>query len=47
MAVLRLGELEVVGRFTPDEAPVMGEEMVLFVDMTHACLLDPTTQRLL
>ena len=47
MAVLRLGELEVVGRFTPDEAPIMGEEMVLSVDMTHACLFDPTTQRLL
>jgi multiple sugar transport system ATP-binding protein len=47
MAVLRLGELEVVGRFTPDEAPVMGEEMVVSVDMTHACLFDPTTQRLL
>lgn len=47
MAVLRLGEMEVVGRFTPDEAPLMGEEMMVAVDMTHACLFDPTTQRLL
>ena len=47
MAVLRVGELEIVGRFTPDEAPRMGEEMIVSVDMTHACLFDPTTQRLI
>ncbi|MDB5623823.1 MAG: transporter related protein [Devosia sp.] len=47
MAVLRVGELEVVGRFTPDEAPRMGEDMIVSVDMTHACLFDPATQRLI
>ena len=38
---------EVVGRFAPDEAPKMGEQMTLAVDMTRACLFDPTTQRLI
>jgi len=47
MAVMRFGELEVVGRFSPDEAPKMGEDMPLAVDMTHACLFDPTTRRLI
>jgi multiple sugar transport system ATP-binding protein len=47
MAVLRLGDREVVGRFSPDEAPRMGEDMVLSVDMSHACLFDPDTQRLI
>ncbi len=47
MAVMRFGEIEVVGRFAPNEAPRMGEEMPLAVDMTHACLFDPTTQRLI
>jgi multiple sugar transport system ATP-binding protein len=47
MGVLRFGELEVVGRFSPDEAPKMGETMELAVDMTRACLFDPTSQRLI
>jgi multiple sugar transport system ATP-binding protein len=47
IAVLRVGEREVVGRFSPDEAPRMGEEIRLAVDMTRACLFDPTTQRLI
>jgi multiple sugar transport system ATP-binding protein len=47
MAVMRFGELEVVGRFAPAEAPRMGEDMPLAVDMTHACLFDPATQRLI
>jgi multiple sugar transport system ATP-binding protein len=47
MAVLRFGDREVVGRFDPDEAPRMGETMPLAVDMTRACLFDPTTQRLI
>ena len=47
MAVMRFGELEVVGRFAPAEAPRMGEDMPLAVDMTHACLFDPATQQLI
>ena len=47
MAVMRFGDIEVVGRFAPAEAPRMGEEMPLAVDMTHACLFDPQTQRLI
>jgi multiple sugar transport system ATP-binding protein len=47
MAVMRLGDREMVGRFTPDEAPRMGEDMTLAVDMTRACLFDPATERLI
>ena len=47
MAVLRIADREVVGRFSPDEAPKMGEQMKLAVDMTRACLFDPATQRLI
>jgi multiple sugar transport system ATP-binding protein len=47
IAILRVGDKEVVGRFSPDEAPKMGEEMKLAVDMTRACLFDPTTQKLI
>ena len=47
LAILRVGDKEVVGRFTPDEAPTMGEQMKLAVDMTRVCLFDPTTQRLI
>jgi multiple sugar transport system ATP-binding protein len=47
MAVLKFGEREVVGRFSPDEAPRTGENMPLAVDMTRACLFDPVTQQLL
>ena len=35
MAVLRLGEREIVGRFDPDEAPRMGERMPLGIDMAQ------------
>ena len=31
----------------PDDAPAMGEDMPLAVDMTRACLFDPATQRLI
>ncbi len=47
MAVLKFGEKEVVGRFSPDEAPKTGEDMPLAVDMTRACLFDPATERLI
>jgi multiple sugar transport system ATP-binding protein len=47
MVVLRVGDREVVGRFSADEAPQMGEEMPLAVDMTRACLFDPETQQLI
>jgi len=45
MAVLKFGDLEVVGRFSPDEAPKTGETMPLAVDMSRACLFDPATTR--
>ena len=47
MAVMKFGEREVVGRFSPDDAPKMGETMPLAVDMTRACLFDPATSRLI
>jgi len=47
MAVLKFGDREVVGRFSPDEAPRTGEDMPLAVDMTRACLFDPATTRLI
>ena len=47
MAVLRFGGREIVGRFAPDEAPKMGENMPLAIDMTRACLFDPATQQLI
>jgi multiple sugar transport system ATP-binding protein len=47
MAVMRVGDIEIVGRFDPDGAPRMGENITLGVDMAHACLFEPTTQRLI
>jgi multiple sugar transport system ATP-binding protein len=47
MAMLRFGELEVVGRFDPDGAPRMGETITLGIDMAHAHLFDPQTQILI
>ena len=47
LAVLRLGDLEITGRFEPDTAPTMGETMTLGIDMSRACLFDPTTKALL
>ena len=45
--ITMVGDREVVGRFSPDEAPKMGEQMPLAIDMTRACLFDPETQRLI
>jgi multiple sugar transport system ATP-binding protein len=47
MAVMRVGDSEIVGRFDPDGAPRMGEHITLGIDMAHACLFEPTTQRLI
>ncbi|TJX03846.1 MAG: ATP-binding cassette domain-containing protein, partial [Mesorhizobium sp.] len=47
LAVLRLGDLEITGRFEPDDAPVMGETITLGIDMSRACLFDPATRALL
>ena len=47
MAVLRIGDREVIGRFSPDEAPRTGEDLPLAIDMTRACLFDPATTRLI
>ncbi len=47
MAVLRVGGKEIVGRFDPNDAPRQGEQMVLAVDMTRACLFDPGSEKLI
>jgi multiple sugar transport system ATP-binding protein len=47
LAVLRFGDLEITGRFEPDSAPVMGETITLGIDMSRACLFNPTTKVLL
>ncbi len=47
IAVLRFGELEVVGRFDPDSAPRVGETLEVGIDMAHACLFDPESERLI
>lgn len=47
IAVLKIGSREIVGRFSPDEAPRMGEDMPLAIDMNRACLFDPVTRRLI
>jgi multiple sugar transport system ATP-binding protein len=47
MAVMKVGDVEIVGRFDPDHAPRMGESITLGVDMSHACLFEPSTQRLI
>ena len=41
IALLKLGERDIVGRFDPDGAPRLGEQLPLGVDMAHACLFDP------
>ncbi|HEY1945099.1 MAG TPA: sn-glycerol-3-phosphate ABC transporter ATP-binding protein UgpC [Roseiarcus sp.] len=47
IALLKLGERDIVGRFDPDGAPRLGEAMSLGVEMSHACLFDPVTQHLI
>ena len=46
-AILKVGEQEIVGRFDPDGAPRLGENLALGIDMGHACLFDPETQALI
>jgi len=47
IATLRLSDREIVGRFDPDTAPRTGEVLPLGIDMAHACLFDPATERLI
>ncbi len=47
IVMLRFGDREVVGSFEPDSAPRYGEKVDLGIDMAHACLFDPTTERLI
>jgi multiple sugar transport system ATP-binding protein len=47
IAVLKLGERDIVGRFDPDGAPRLGERMKVGVDMAHACLFDPADETLI
>jgi multiple sugar transport system ATP-binding protein len=47
IALLKIGDREVVGRFDPDGAPRLGERLPLGIDMAHACLFDPATQILI
>jgi multiple sugar transport system ATP-binding protein len=46
IAIMRLGSREFVGRFTPSQAPKMGETVNLAVDMGQACLFDAKTENL-
>ncbi|MBV9703415.1 MAG: sn-glycerol-3-phosphate ABC transporter ATP-binding protein UgpC [Methylobacteriaceae bacterium] len=47
MAVVRLGEREVIARFEADAAPVVGERVTLALDMARACLFDAETEALI
>jgi len=47
IAVLKLAEREIVGRFDPDGAPRLGERLNLGVDMANACLFDPVDEALI
>jgi multiple sugar transport system ATP-binding protein len=47
IAVLKVGEQDIVGRFDPDGAPQTGETLALGIDMAHACLFDPGSQFLI
>ena len=47
IAMLKLADGNLVGRFDADSAPQTGETLVVGVDMAHACLFDPTTERLI
>ena len=47
IAVLKLGEKDVTGRFDPDNAPRMGERMNVGVDMANVCLFDPQDETLI
>ena len=47
IAVMRLGDKEITGRFAPDLAPSAGETIELAFDMDQVCLFDPATEKLL
>ena len=47
IAILRLGAREFTARFTPSQAPKMGETTTLAVDMGQACLFDARTELLI
>ena len=47
IVIMRLGEEEVIGRFAPDMAPDADGPVDLAIDMDHACLFDPRTEKLL
>jgi multiple sugar transport system ATP-binding protein len=47
MVVVRVGDREVIARFEPDEAPVVGERVTLAIDMAKTCLFDAETERLI
>ncbi len=47
IAVLKLGERDVTGRFDPDVAPRPGERMHVGVDMANVCLFDRQTETLI
>ncbi len=47
MALLKLGDRDIVGRFDPDSAPRTGERLPLGIDMSHVSLFDPVTEALI
>jgi len=47
IAILKLGEKDITGRFDPDNGPRMGERMKVGVDMANVCLFDPQDETLI
>jgi multiple sugar transport system ATP-binding protein len=44
MVVLRLGGREVTARVEPEDAPTVGQQVELSVNMSKACLFDPASE---
>ena len=47
IAMLKIGNRDIIGRFEADGAPQAGETLALGIDMAHTCLFDPITERLI
>jgi multiple sugar transport system ATP-binding protein len=47
MAIVRVGDRDVIASFEPNSAPSIGERVMLAVDMSKTCLFDPQTEMLI
>ena len=47
LAVLKLADRDITGRFDPDGAPRLGERMKVGLDMANVCLFDPADETLI